>query len=137
MNGNLKNRIPAGRQIYGRMARISRPKLDGFGSHEGVLLPDGQVVHLTQDGGVQFVSLDQFAQGHPVEVRYELAAHLHQVALSRLHQLISQRGSYDLILNNCEIFARQAVLRKPESPQVLFWTVVSAFGLLALAQRNR
>ena len=136
MNSNVRKVIPANRWVYGLMARISRPKLTGLGSHEGVLLPSGYVIHLTQEDGVQTVTLEQFAHGHVTEIHFELAPHLHQVAQAKLHQLVQQRGTYDLILNNCEIFARQVVLQKPESPQVLFWAFVSCIGVLMFAGGN-
>lgn len=136
MSSNARTVIPANRWVYGRMARISRPKLTGMGSHEGVLLPNGYVIHLAQEDGVQLVTLEQFAHGHVTEIRFELAQHLHPLALEQLHQLVQQRGAYDLILNNCEIFARQAVLQKPESPQVLFWALLSFIGVLMLSGGN-
>lgn len=116
--------------MYGRMARISRPKLNGFGSHEGVLLPTGLVVHLTQERGVCLVSFAEFAHGHQVSVRFELPATLHELAMQRLSVLLQERKPYDLILNNCEMFARQAVLQKPESPQVFLWFILSVLGVL-------
>lgn len=64
MNPSHSPWAPANIFTSGRFARISRPKLNGFGSHEGVLLPSGLVVHLTQDRGICLVSMAEFAQGH-------------------------------------------------------------------------
>lgn len=118
------------RPMSGKFARISRPKLHGFGSHEGVLLPSGLVVHLTQDRGMCLESLAEFAQGHKITILFELPAEFHASAMRRLSALLQESKPYDLILNNCEMFARQAVLQKPESPQVLFWLIFTAVGLL-------
>lgn len=111
----------------GRMARISRPKLTGFGSHEGVLLPSGMVVHLTQEHGICLVTMEDFAQGHAIAYNFELPPERHPEAMLRLNSLLLENRQYDLILNNCEIFARKAVLQTPDSPQVVLCAVVAFF----------
>lgn len=113
------------RQIYGRMARISRPKLKGLGSHEGVLLPSGMVLHLTQERGICLVTQQDFAQGHVLKFELELPPERHPEAMLRLNTLLWENRPYDLILNNCEMFARRAVLQPPESPQVILWAVAT------------
>lgn len=117
------------KSMMGKFARISRPKLNDFGSHEGVVLPSGLVVHLTQDRGICLVSRAEFAQGHKITIHFELPVELHAPAIRRLSVLLQENKPYDLVLNNCEMFARQAILQKPESPQVLFWLIFTVVGL--------
>lgn len=115
---------------YGRLARISRPKLLGLIRHEGVLLPDGRVVHTRPLGGTQICLYTTFKAGFDVRVEYELPPQRHPHAIAVLYQLLATNAPYDLITNNCEIFARQVVLEKPMSPQLGFWAVA---GFCALA----
>lgn len=114
----------------GRLARISRPKLFGFIRHEGVLLPDGRVVHTSPSGGTKICSYAEFKAGFEVKVECELPSHRHPHAITVLNQLLATNAPYDLITNNCEIFARKVVLEKPASPQLGFWAVA---GVCALA----
>ncbi|WP_411879758.1 hypothetical protein [Polaromonas sp. YR568] len=114
----------------GRLARISRPKLLGFVRHEGVLMPDGRVVHTSPDGGTRICSYAEFRAGLEVNVEYELPIHRHADALAVLNRLLAANAPYDLIANNCEIFARKVMLEKPVSPQLGFWAVA---GLCAAA----
>jgi hypothetical protein len=110
---------------YGRMARISRPKLFGLGRHEGVLLPDGRVVHTSADGGTQLCAYGEFKSGHVVQVEHELPIPQHRSAIVVLNALLAANTPYDLITNNCEIFSRRVVLEEPKSPQVGFWAVAA------------
>ena len=123
--------MPSARTLYGKFARIARPKLNGFGSHEGVLLPSGLVVHLTQERGICLVTMEEFARGHKVTVRFELPPEHHDVAMQRLTSLLQENKPYDLVPNNCKMFARNVLLQRPESPQVLVWCLVAVVGLLA------
>ncbi|MDP1680977.1 MAG: NC domain protein [Burkholderiales bacterium] len=118
--------------IYGRMARISRPKLSGVSRHEGVLLPTGDVAHTTQDKGAHVCSWAQFKGNHPIKIERELHPVMHQQALLRLQDLLEKRHPYDPVLNNCEIFARTILLEEPQSPQVGFWMVAAFFAALWL-----
>ena len=110
---------------YGRMARISRPKLFGIGRHEGVLLPDGRVVHTSADGGTKLCAYAEFKSGHVVQVEHELPVQQHRSAIGVLNDLLAANAPYDLITNNCEIFSRRVVLEEPKSPQVGFWAVAA------------
>lgn len=114
----------------GRLARISRPKLGGFIRHEGVLMPDGRVVHTSPAGGTRITSYAEFKAGFDVNVESELPMHRHTQAIEVLNRLIAANAPYDLIANNCEIFARKVMLEKPASPQLGFWAVA---GLCAAA----
>lgn len=108
---------------HGRLARISRPKLWGLIRHEGVLMPDGRVVHTSPAGGTRVSSFSEFKAGFKVSVEYELPIHRHAQALEVLNRLLVASAPYDLIANNCEIFARKVMLEKPASPQLGFWAV--------------
>jgi hypothetical protein len=109
--------------LYGRIARISRPKLLGFGRHEGVLLPDGRVVHTNADGGTKVCSFAEFSAGKVVYVEHEVPLFHHHAALRVLRELLNANAPYDLITNNCEIFSRKVALEDPVSPQLGFWVV--------------
>ena len=118
--------------IYGRMARISRPKFSGVGRHEGVLLPTGHVAHTTQDKGAHVCSWEQFKGNQQIEFERELHPLMHQQALLRLQELLARQLPYNPVLNNCEIFARTVLLEEPQSPQVGFWVVAAFFAALWL-----
>lgn len=96
---------------------VSRPKLNGVGRHVGVLLPNGCVAHLTPVG-VEIVSLDAFAQGHPITFDKAAPAESHWQIMWRAYQTIGRMPAYNLSQFNCEIYARFVMGEKPESPQV-------------------
>lgn len=130
----LSPAVPAndlGFPVYGRYARISRPKVSGVGRHEGVLLPTGAVAHTTPEHGPHLCSLQQFSRELPVQVEKELPILEHTPAMAVVQGLLFKHEPYDLWNNNCEIFARKALLEKPSSPQVLGWALVAIVaGLL-------
>lgn len=124
---------PIGFAPYGRIARISRDKLTGLGKHEGVLLSNGMVVHISAERGVQVCSYDTFRANRIVTVEMEVPRQFHDIAMMQVQALLHENAPYDLIANNCEIFARKAVLERPLSPQVAFWTLTGIFlGIFAL-----
>jgi hypothetical protein len=128
-----QNGRPLAGPTYGRLARISRPKISGVGRHEGVLLPSGHVAHTTPDQGPHMCSFQNFSRTLPVIVEKELPAIQHQPAIESVRELLSIKEPYHLISSNCEIFARKALLEKAESPQALGWTfLVLIAGLLYL-----
>lgn len=112
---------------------IARPKLTGMGEHWGVQLPDRSVVHNTQERGVHVVSYEEFEAGKPVRVVRHVPASEHQSVLWRVHQELANPKPYHLTDNNCEILANRVTGHEPKSPQVQFWGVVAALGLVALA----
>lgn len=130
MNQSVADWLPSQQSLAYRFARISRPKLNGFGSHEGVLLPSGLVVYLTQYHSICLVTVAEFAQGYKITIQFELPIALHEPAMRRLSALLQENKPYDLVLNNCEMFARQAVLQKPESRQVSYWLIFTVLGLV-------
>ncbi|OGQ60227.1 MAG: hypothetical protein A3J24_09940 [Deltaproteobacteria bacterium RIFCSPLOWO2_02_FULL_53_8] len=112
--------------LYGRIARISRPKLNAPGLHEGVQMLDGRVAHTSWGRNTQVCSFEEFASGHPVRLEHLVPHTLSIHSLNALNAEIRRNARYDLLNYNCEIFARRAVLQKSESPQVGFWTAVLA-----------
>lgn len=126
--------LPVGFAPYGRMARISRPKLTGFGRHEGVLLPNAMVVHIAANIGIQVCPYESFRGNEIVRIEVEVPRQFHDLAIIQIQALLRENAPYELIANNCEIFARKAVLEQPKSPQVTFWVVAGlAVGAYALS----
>lgn len=112
--------------LYGRIARISRPKLNAPGLHEGVQMLDGRVAHISLRRGTQVCRFEEFASGHPVRLEHLVPHTLNIQSLNALNAEIRRNARYDLLNYNCEIFARRAVLQKSESPQVGFWMALLA-----------
>lgn len=122
--------------LYGRIARISRPKLNAPGIHEGVQMLNGCVAHTSWGRNTQICSFEEFASGHPVQLEYLVPQTLSIHSLSALNTEIRRNARYDLLNYNCEIFARRAVLQKPESPQVGFWMAALAIAGLLYASTS-
>lgn len=112
--------------LCGRIARISRPKLNAPGLHEGVQMLDGRVAHTSLGSDTQVCSFEEFASGHPVRLEHLVPYTLNIHSLNALNAEIRRNARYDLLNYNCEIFARRAVLQKAESPQVGFWMALLA-----------
>ena len=112
--------------LYGRIARISRPKLNAPGLHEGVQMLDGRVAHTSWGRNTQVCSFEEFASGHPVRLEHLVPHTLSIHSLNALNAEIRRNARYDLLNYNCEIFARGAGFKKVESRQVGFWTAVLA-----------
>lgn len=111
--------------LYGRVARISRPKLQNMpGEHEAILLPDGRVAHITAGRFPAIVSFQEYAQGLPVRLVAELDTSQTYAAIERLNVLLRKRAPYDPLFGNCETFARK-VMGEPG----VSWQVVTAFAL--------
>ncbi len=118
---------------YGRMARISRPKLSGVGRHEGVLLPNGYVAHTTQQRGPHICTWEQFKANEQPKIERVLHPLRHQQALRLLRELLVKRQPYNPVLNNCEIFARTVLLEEPHSPQVGFWAIAAVLAVFCFS----
>lgn len=114
--------------LYGRIARISRPKLNAPGIHEGVQILDGRVAHISWGRSTEICSFEEFASGHPVWLEHLVPQSLSIHSLNALNAEIQRNPRYDLLAYNCEIFARRAVLQKSESPQVGFWMAALAIA---------
>jgi hypothetical protein len=123
--------------LYGRIARISRPKLNAPGVHEGVQMLDGRVAHISWERRTQICSFEEFASGHSIRLEHLVPNDLSIHALNALNAEIRRNASYDLLAYNCEIFARRVVLQKAESPQVGFWMVVLTIAGILYASGNK
>ena len=123
------NSFPSG------IAVIARLKLNGIGWHWGVLLPNGMVVHTTEDRGPHYVNYEEFAAGKQVKEIRKVPLSEQQATLSRVHQELSQPVAYDLITNNCEIFANRITGYVPESQQVR-WGFLFALAGFAVFLAN-
>ena len=120
----------------GRFLVLRRPKLTGAGTHDGLQLPDRTVVHLTDAGGVQHVTYDEFAQGMPVTEVRSVDANLYYDIMRRVHTALSEQKPYHLIQWNCERFVHWLIGEEPMSPQVNGWTLFGAIvGALAVLAR--
>lgn len=120
--------------LYGRVARISRPKLQNIpGEHEAVLLPDGRAAHITAGRFPEIVSLQEYAQGLPVRLVAELDSSQTYAAIERLNALLRKRAPYDPLFGNCETFARK-VMGEPGVSWQIVTAFVLAFGAVKLLQ---
>ncbi len=120
--------------LYGRVARISRPKLQNVpGEHEAVLLPDGRAAHITAGRFPEIVSFQEYAQGLPVRLVAELDSSQTYAAIDRLNALLRKRDPYDPLFGNCETFARK-VMGEPGVSWQIVTAVVLAFGAFKLMQ---
>ncbi len=114
--------------LYGRIVRISRPKLNAPGRHEGVQILDGRVAHTSWGRNTQVCSFEEFAAGHAVRLEHLVPFTLSMHSLNALNAEIQRNARYDLLTYNCEIFARRGVLQKSESPQVWLGMAVLAIA---------
>lgn len=106
---------------------ISRRKLAGGGRHAGVLLPDGMVAHMTQEGAV-IVTFSEFAQGLPVAFDKPAAPDRYRQILWRARQSAGRMPPYDLLNRNCEHYATFLMGEEPKSQQVTAAVVVGIIG---------
>lgn len=120
--------------LYGRVARISRPKLHNIpGEHEAVLLPDGRAAHITAGRFPEIVSFQEYAQGLPVRLVAELDFSQTNAAIGRLNALLRKRAPYDPLFGNCETFARK-VMGEPGVSWQIVTAAVLTFGAIKLLQ---
>ena len=120
--------------LYGRVARISRPKLHNMpGEHEAVLLPDGLAAHITAGRFPEIVSFQEYAQGLPVRLLAELDRNQTCAAIERLNALLRTQAPYDPLFCNCETFARK-VMGEPGVSWQIVTGVVLTYGAFRLLQ---
>lgn len=104
---------------------ISRPKLRGPGTHEGVLTRTGgqEVVYDKSPRGIRRTSLEGFAENREVTVTGQSPDA--GAAVSRLRKAIIEAREFVPWGDNCQHFAREVVFGRAESPelQALGWTV--------------
>lgn len=119
---------------YNFVGTISRRKLVGGGRHAGVLLPNGMVAHMTQEGAV-IVTFGEFAQGLQVSFDKPAPPVRHHQILWRAQQSAGRMPPYDLLNRNCEHYATFLMGEEPKSQQVTAAVVVGIIGaFLLLAQ---
>ena len=106
---------------------VSRPKLAGGGRHAGVLLPSGQVAHMTPEGSA-VVSFEQFAQGLLVTCDQPAPVERYQQIQWRAFQSIGRMPTYNLLKLNCEHYATWLMGEEPQSQQVKGLTLVALLG---------
>ncbi len=90
--------------------------------HYGIDIGDGTVVHLATepDGSemsVQRVSIDMFANGTSISIETVKEALTADTVIERALAAVGRMG-YDLVIGNCEHFARQVKTGKGHSVQV-------------------
>jgi hypothetical protein len=128
---------------------ITRPKLAGPGEHYGVLftrvanwfdrspMSDGlvRVVYDLNTAGPRELSMDEFAEGHQVQVRaYYTDPDVVEAAHHRLNEgCRGHRARFDLGQRNCEHWARWVVTGEERSSQIAGLGFVGAIVLLAAA----
>lgn len=103
---------------------IARQKLTGFGEHWGVLLPNGIVAHNTDDKGPHYVTMQEFSAGKNIRIIRKVPPSEYESTLWRIQQELSNPKDYDLVTNNCEIFANRVTGHPPKSPQIMGWGFV-------------
>jgi len=112
---------------------ISRQKA-GMLRHVGVLLPDGRVAHCSPDRGEHISTIEEFADGRDVKIDRAVPIVDHWPTVQRIVSAMQTPKAYDLVTNNCEIFANRVTGQKEESPQLQGAVILLAvFALLALA----
>src|SRR5487761_16966 len=92
--------------------------------HDGIYLGNGQVIHLTSSPGegkvgarVRIVPLEAFASGGPVTIRPYAGGHDPDAIIARALSQVGE-GSYHLLFNNCQHFARLCAPGDHDSEQV-------------------
>ena len=114
---------------------ISRQKAGMF-RHVGVLLPDGRVAHCSPERGEHISTIEEFADGRDIKIERAVPVANHWSTLQRVFSAMHAPKTYDLVTNNCEIFANRVTGQKEESPQLQGAVILLAmFALLALVAK--
>ncbi|CAM4282380.1 lecithin retinol acyltransferase family protein [Corallococcus exiguus] len=126
--------VPAGDLLPGQVNAIVAASLYQLGdhlrstrgvyTHHGIYVGEGQVVHYAGDRAkdadsarVRLGTLEEFADGHPIEVvPYGTCLPPIEVVM-RAHNLLGE-ARYNLVLHNCEHLATLAKVGVPFSTQV-------------------
>lgn len=83
-----------------RLFVISRPKL-GIIPHVGLLLPDDTAFHCTPERGTHRSSVDDFADGQDVQIRWQVPGELYWIVMQRVSWLERHPRPYDILAFNC------------------------------------
>lgn len=108
---------------------VSRPKLNAPGRHVGAYLPDGRVAHMTRQGAM-IVSIEEFAQGHPVKAEKAASPAIYRQMQWRAYQSAGRMPPYDVVSRNCEHYATWLLGEQPQSAQVTSLFVLGLIGTL-------
>jgi hypothetical protein len=112
-------------------------------THHGIYVGDGRVVHYGSlrrrrpGGPVQEVTLERFAQGQPVWIRWHALPRFRRLAVIRRARLRIGENSYRLLSNNCEHFCEWCLYGEHRSYQVeqaLLFPLVTRFFRGAVAR---
>lgn len=102
---------------------IKRPK--GIFEHQGIYLGNNRVFHNTPERGEHVSSLQEFANGHEVGLKWASNGNRGEILNSAYHAMSNLR-KYDPVLNNCEHTVNRILKVTPKSPQLV------GFGLFVL-----
>jgi hypothetical protein len=110
---------------------LLRPKCLGIIQHEGVVVGPNAVLHNTPDKGEHVSTVDEFADGKPVQVRPTATASA--VIRSRANQLLCRPRPYDPFGRNCQHTASELVSGRASSAWVQVLTILLVVAAAALA----
>jgi hypothetical protein len=122
-------------EIFGHVGEfrvLTRDKLAAPGTHDGLQLPDGSVVHLTANGP-EGCSYEQFKQGKEPKVVREVGMECYGQIMENVRIALSERRPYHFIDWNCERFARWLLGEPADSPQVTGWFILGVVAAVAAA----
>ncbi|HYL87708.1 MAG TPA: NC domain protein [Burkholderiales bacterium] len=115
---------------------ISRPKFDGgFGRHYGVDFQDGNVVHFTSSGRIEFTTPEGFACGEDVATERPVSGEKYLEIQERLRIALMNPRPYQLGVWNCETFANWLTDGKATSFQVLGVVALAAIAAVVAAAK--
>lgn len=120
-------------ELNGRFCRLTRPKLEGGGTHDGVHLPDGRVLHITAGRGLEVCSYGDFAQDREVRLKTALDPRENHAAWQRVRQVLQENRPYHPAANNCETVARVVMGEPSGSPQAFVWGALAVVGMVLAA----
>jgi hypothetical protein len=120
----------------GRFLVLRRPKVSGAGTHDGLQLRDTTVVHLTDTGGVQRATFDEFAKGLPVTIVRPVETKVPYEIMQRVYAALSEQKPYHVTDWNCEKLVTWLIGEEPTSPQVNGWAIAAMVvgGLVLFAR---
>ena len=93
------------------------PRQHGLFNHHGIDLGDGTVAHYLEGREILRSPLEDFSQGQPVSVVEHADASTPGVTLRRAMGRIGEQN-YNLLFNNCELFAPWCKTGRPRSGQI-------------------
>jgi len=114
---------------------LIRQKFLGLVNHVGVFAGNNSVLQNTRDKGEHLATVQEFADGNPVQVVHTGAQPLK--VLPKIAQILSRPRKYDLFGRNCEHTATEATEGRARSPQLwIAIIVIVALGVLWFVLRK-